>query len=199
MIRRVEPGGGPARGEGMAATLFRSRFALALVGAGIFAAACGGSSSGGNSAQVGSQTTPSSSAPAGGGAAVTIATHKGPLGTYLTTSSGMSLYMFAPDSGGKSNCNSSCAQYWPPLAGGSAKTSGAADSSLIGTTMRSDGTTQVTYAGHPLYTYVGDTSAGQTNGEAKNLNGGEWYLLDPQGKKIDKDSNSSGSTSSGWS
>lgn len=183
----------------MSTTLFRPRLALALVTAGLFAAACGGSSSGGN-AKVGTQTTPSStvSTPAAG-AAVTIATHKGPLGTYLTTSSGMSLYMFEPDTAGKSTCNSTCAQYWPPLVGGSAQTSGGANSGLTGTTTRSDGATQITYAGHPLYTYVGDTKAGETNGEAKNLNGGEWYLLDPTGKKIDKGSSSSGSTSSGWS
>ena len=200
MIRRVEPDGGPARGVDMAAFAFRSRFALALVATGLFAAACGGSSGGGKNAQVASQTTPSSTASsAAAGAAVTIATHKGPLGTYLTTSTGMSLYMFAADSGGKSNCNSSCVQYWPPLAGSSAQTTGAANSAMTGTIMRSDGTSQITYAGHPLYTYVGDTKAGDTNGQGKDLNGGKWYLLDPKGAQISGSASGNSGTSSGWS
>jgi predicted lipoprotein with Yx(FWY)xxD motif len=176
------------------------KLGVALSAAGLLAAACGGSSSGGNAAVGTSPTATTTQAAANGNSAgVTLTTHKGPLGTYLTTSSGMTLYMFEPDTDGKSHCSASCAQYWPPLAGSAAQTKSAATASLVGTTTRSDGTTQITYAGHPLYTYVGDTKAGQTNGEAKNLNGGEWYVLDPTGKKIDKGSSDSNSTSTGWS
>jgi predicted lipoprotein with Yx(FWY)xxD motif len=157
--------------------------ALALSAAGLLAAACGGSSSG-SSAQVASQTTPSSSAAAPAGAPVTVTAHHGPLGTYLTTSNGMSLYLFAADKTGKSACNGSCAVYWPPLTGSAAQTSGAANSAMTGTIKRTDGTTQITYGGHPLYTYVGDKSAGDTTGQGVNLSGGKWWLVDTQGKQI---------------
>jgi predicted lipoprotein with Yx(FWY)xxD motif len=182
-----------------------ARLALALSAAGLLAAACGGSSSGGSNAKVSSQTTPSGSTAAAGGATVTVATHKGPLGTYLTDSKGMSLYMFAADTTSKSACYGSCSTYWPPLLGSSAQTNGAANSAMTATTTRTDGTTQITYAGHPLYTYVGDKKPGDTKGEGLNLSGGKWWLLDPQGKLLSGSGSSNGSsggygsTGSGWS
>lgn len=176
------------------------KLALALSAAGLLAAACGGSSSGGNAAVGNSPTATSTQAAANsGGAAVTITTHKGPAGTYLTTAAGMSLYVFAKDTTNKSNCDASCVVYWPPLAGSSAQTSGAANSAMTATTTRSDGTTQITYGGHPLYTYVGDKKAGDTTGQGQNLNGGKWYLVGTNGKALTGSTSGSGSTTSGWS
>ena len=187
----------------MSATTFLRpgwKLGVALSAAGLLAAACGGSSSGGNAA-VGTSptaTTTQAAASGNGGSAVTIAVHKGPAGTYLTTSAGMSLYMFAKDTTNTSNCDASCIVYWPALSGSSAQTTGAADSTKTATIKRSDGTTQITYAGHPLYTYVGDKKAGDTAGQGKDLSGGKWYLVAPDGKVITASTSGSG-TSSGWS
>ena len=177
-----------------------SRLAVALSAAGLLAAACGGSSSGGNAAVGTSPTATSTQAAANGnGAAVTLTAHKGPAGTYLTTAAGMSIYVFAKDSANKSNCDASCTVYWPPVSGSSAQTSGGANSAMTGTTKRSDGTTQLTYGGHPLYTYVGDKKAGDTNGQGQDLNGGKWYLVGTDGKVLTGSTSGSGSTGSGWS
>lgn len=180
-----------------------ARLALALCAAGLLAAACGGSSSGGNAASV--TTTPTATATqaaANGnnaGAAVALTTHKGPVGTYLTTAAGMSVYVFAKDTGSTSTCTGSCPVYWPPLTGSSAQTSGAAKMAMTGTTKRDDGTTQITYGGHPLYTYVGDKKAGDTNGQGQDLNGGKWYLVGTDGKALTGSTSGSDSTGTGWS
>lgn len=178
-----------------------SRLTLALAAVGLFAAACGGSS-GGTNAQVASNNTPSSAA-TGAGAKISITTHKGPVGTYLTDAQGKSLYMFALDSGGQSMCSGACAAHWPPLSGASAQTSGSANGAQTGTIQRGDGTTQITYAGHPLYYYAGDGSPGDTNGQGLDLDGGKWWLVAPSGKPISAAapaaSSSSSSTGSGWS
>ena len=176
------------------------RLMVALAAAGLFAAACGGSSSG-NNAQVGSSGTPTS-AGTNAGAAVSITTHKGPAGTYLTDAQGNSLYMFALDTGGTSMCNGSCAVHWPPLSGSKAQASGAANEAQTATIQRGDGSTQITYAGHPLYRYSGDAAAGDTNGQGLDLDGGKWWLVDPSGKPITAAApaaSSSSSTQSGWS
>jgi len=93
--------------------------------------------------------------------------------TVLTDSKGFTLYSFAPDTATTSNCTGSCAAYWPPLTG--APTAGPGVTGELGTITRPDGTTQATYNGHPLYTYVGDTHPGQANGNNLNLNGGLWH------------------------
>ena len=177
-----------------------ARLTVALAAAGLFAAACGGSSSG-NNAKVASNNQPSSAATSAG-AKVSITTHKGPAGTYLTDSQGKSLYMFALDSGGQSMCSGSCATHWPPLSGASAQTNGAANAAQAATIQRGDGTTQITYAGHPLYYYAGDASPGDTNGQGLNQDGGQWWLVAPSGKPLSAAapaSSSSSSTQSGWS
>ena len=177
-----------------------SRLPLALAAVGLFAVACGGSSSGSN-ARVASNNPPSS-AGANAGAKVAITTHKGPAGTYLTDAQGKSLYMFALDAGGQSMCSGACATSWPPLTGASAQTSGAANAAQTATVHRGDGTTQITYAGHPLYYYAGDASPGDTNGQGLDMDGGKWWLLDPAGKPISAAApaaSSSSSTESGWS
>ena len=91
----------------------------------------------------------------------------------LTNAQGFTLYWFAPDSPNKSVCYGDCAAYWPPVAGNEA--AGPGVTGKIGTITRTDGTTQATYDGHPLYTYVGDNAPGSAAGNNLNLNGGLWH------------------------
>ena len=91
----------------------------------------------------------------------------------LTNAKGLTLYWFAPDSPNKSVCYGSCAAYWPPVAGNASACPGV--TGTIGTIKRTDGTTQATYDGHPLYTYIGDSAPGQDGGNNINLNGGLWH------------------------
>jgi predicted lipoprotein with Yx(FWY)xxD motif len=97
----------------------------------------------------------------------------------LTDARGLTLYWFAPDTSSKSNCNGTCAAYWPPLTGSPAATTGVLGT--LGTIRRSDGASQATYDGHPLYTYVGDGAPGQANGNNLNLNGGIWHEVTVSG------------------
>src|SRR5215472_5274712 len=93
--------------------------------------------------------------------------------TVLTNAEGFTLYWFAPDTPTRSTCYGTCAGYWPPVTGTPVAAPGIPGK--IATIPRSDGTTQVTYNGHPLYTYVGDTAPGQAFGNNLNLNGGQWH------------------------
>jgi predicted lipoprotein with Yx(FWY)xxD motif len=93
----------------------------------------------------------------------------------LTNSKGITLYTFAPDSLNKSVCYGDCAAYWPPVPGN--MSAGPGVTGKIGTITRTDGTTQATYDGHPLYTYIGDHGPGQDGGNNVNLNGGVWHVV----------------------
>jgi predicted lipoprotein with Yx(FWY)xxD motif len=93
----------------------------------------------------------------------------------LTNSKGLTVYTFAPDSVNKSVCYGDCATYWPPVPGN--MSAGPGVTGKIGTITRTDGTTQATYDGHPLYTYIGDHSPGQDGGNNVNLNGGVWHVV----------------------
>jgi len=99
--------------------------------------------------------------------------------TVLTSAKGFTLYWFAPDTPARSNCNGGCAAYWPPVTGTPA--AGPGVTGRLGTIKRSDGTTQATYNGHPLYTYLGDNAPGQANGNGINLNGGLWHEVTVSG------------------
>jgi predicted lipoprotein with Yx(FWY)xxD motif len=91
----------------------------------------------------------------------------------LTTARGMTVYWFVRDTKNHSNCtSSSCVHFWPPVKGPVTATG---VSGTFGTTTRSDGTKQATWNGHPLYTYLGDTSPGQNKGNNKNIDGGTWH------------------------
>jgi len=94
--------------------------------------------------------------------------------TVLTSEKGFTLYWFVPDSPAGSRCTASCAAYWPPVIGTPTAGPGVTTSKL-GTIERPGGTTQATYGGHPLYTYVGDDAPGQARGNKIDLNGGYWY------------------------
>jgi predicted lipoprotein with Yx(FWY)xxD motif len=93
----------------------------------------------------------------------------------LTNAQGFTLYWFAPDTPTRSTCYGTCAGYWPPVTGSPSGRPGV--TGKLGIIRRSDGTTQITYNGHPLYTYVGDTAPGQAFGNGLNLNGGLWHEM----------------------
>ena len=111
-------------------------------------------------------------AAASGGRAVLKTANIGSV-TVLTNSQGFTLYWFAPDTPTRSACYGVCAGYWPPVTGTPA--AGPGVTGKLGTIKRTDGTTQVTYDGHPLYAYAGDTGPGQAFGNNLNLNGGLWH------------------------
>jgi predicted lipoprotein with Yx(FWY)xxD motif len=105
--------------------------------------------------------------------------------SFLTDSSGRSLYLWVPDTSTKSTCSGACATAWPPLTTTGAPAAGAGvTASDLGTISRSDGTKQVTYDGHPLYRFSGDSGAGETKGEGSNGFGAPWYLVAPSGQQI---------------
>ena len=109
------------------------------------------------------------------------------LGTVLVDSKGRTLYMFVPDKRTKVTCVHTCAAIWPPVKlpkGAKPIAKGKAKASLLSSDPNPAGGRVVTYARWPLYTYVGDTSAGQAKGQALNLNGGLWYVLAPSGTVI---------------
>ena len=119
------------------------------------------------------------------GSAATIGVANDNLGDVLVNSQGRTLYLFQKDSGTKSACTGACAAAWPPLrANGKPTVGNGADASLVGTTPRSDGKPEVTYNGHPLYLFVKDQKAGDTNGEGVNAFGGSWYAVSPAGDQV---------------
>jgi predicted lipoprotein with Yx(FWY)xxD motif len=116
-----------------------------------------------------------------------VSTAKTSLGRIIVNSNGRTLYLFEKDRNGKSACSGQCAVFWPPLiTSGKPRVIGGARASLIGTTRRADGRLQVTYNHHPLYTFVKDTKAGQTNGEGVSAFGAVWDAVSPAGAKIVK-------------
>jgi predicted lipoprotein with Yx(FWY)xxD motif len=160
-------------------------FSAAAAVLGLAAAGCGGGyGSGGGS---------SSTSAAASSAKTTVSAQKTSLGTILVGANGRTLYLFEKDTGPKSTCFGACAQGWPPLTATGAATAGnGADASKLGTVSRGDGTKQVTYAGHPLYFFVNDKAAGDTNGQHVDAFGAEWYVVAPSGEKVEKKSGSGG-------
>jgi predicted lipoprotein with Yx(FWY)xxD motif len=133
--------------------------------------------------------TTSTSAAAGGEGDVAVAETE--LGAVLVDAEGNTLYMFDNDSGGTSSCEDACAEQWPPLETDGEPTAGdGADSALLGTIDRSDGTTQVTYDGLPLYTYAPDGGPGDTTGQGV---GGVWWVVAADGEPV-RDAEGGGDT-----
>ena len=110
--------------------------------------------------------------------------------TVLTNAAGLTLYWFVPDTSAKSNCNGSCATYWPPVKGPA--TAGSGVTGTLGTITRSDGSTQATYDGHPLYTYVADKSPGDAKGNGLNVSGGVWHEMTASGSSSSSSSSGGG-------
>jgi predicted lipoprotein with Yx(FWY)xxD motif len=128
-------------------------------------------------------------------ATVTVSLRKTRLGLILVNSSGHTLYLFAKDRNGTSACSASCAKFWPPLLAHGKPTAGAGvKASLLGTTRRSNGSLQVTYNKHPLYTFALDKQAGQTNGEGSLAFGAHWYGVSAKGTAVLKASTTTTTT-----
>jgi predicted lipoprotein with Yx(FWY)xxD motif len=162
-----------------------------LAAVALIAAACGSSASPASPA-----SSSSSAAPTTGASGAALKTAKIGGATVLTSAKGFTLYSFVPDTAAKSNCNGSCATYWPPVTGPA--TAGPGLTGKLGTITRSDGSTQATYNGHPLYTYVGDKSAGQAKGNGLNLSGGVWHEVSVSGAAAPAASPSAKSTGGGY-
>jgi predicted lipoprotein with Yx(FWY)xxD motif len=188
----------------------RSPFALVAVAstAALFAAGCGGSSyssgtsagsstkstSAANSSPYGeTQSTSTAASPTGStstaaGTGVVVVSKHSHDGTVLAAGpKRLTVYMFEGDKSSTSNCSGACAQVWPPVTTAAAATAaGGAIAADLGTITRSDGTTQVTYKGHPLYFFAKDKDNGDAYGQGVHGFGSDWYVLKPSGVKIDK-------------
>jgi len=151
------------------------KFAAPLAVALLAAAACSsGSSSSSGSTSNGTATSSTM---------ITTKTSSG--GSFLTNSAGRAVYLFMADSSGKSACDGACAAAWPPVIAASQPTAaGSAQATDLGTITRSDGTKQVTYNGHPLYYFEGDTGPGTDKGQGLDNFGAKWWLVAPTGSSI---------------
>ena len=127
-------------------------------------------------------------APAAGTAAAKLTVRSSEYGKTLFGPSGKVVYVFGADHGSTSRCYGVCSAAWPPLLTTAAPVAGpGVEAQLLGTTKRKDGKLQVTYKGHPLYTFLADKTAGQTSGEGSKNFGAAWYALAPSGATIDRD------------
>jgi predicted lipoprotein with Yx(FWY)xxD motif len=156
------------------------------LGAAVVVAACSSAASSGTAAAPASpagSSSSSSGSSASGATVIETATSSG--GTFLTNGSGRAVYLWAKDTGDMSNCTGACAGAWPPVTTtGTATASGAAKASDIGTITRSDGTKQVTYDGHPLYYFSGDSGPGTATGQGNDGFGAKWWLVAPTGSDV---------------
>jgi predicted lipoprotein with Yx(FWY)xxD motif len=186
----------PGRGSGGSAHRTsgpaRLRILLALPAAAAAAAALVACSSAGASSPSSSGSSTSSPAAAAAGT-VKTATIAGV--TVLTSSKGFTLYSFAPDTSTTSKCNGTCAQNWPPVQG---PVTAAGVTGTFSTITRSDGSTQATFDGHPLYTFAGDTAPGQAKGNGLNAAGGLWHEITTSGTAAPAPAGSSSSGSGGY-
>jgi predicted lipoprotein with Yx(FWY)xxD motif len=178
----------------------RSRLAIVapMALAAAIVAGCGSSSSSSTSstsaatststsAAATSSTTTAAPAPAPS-SAVAITAKQSKLGTILAAGpKKLTVYLFQGDKGASSSCSGACAMAWPPVTtSGAASATGQAVAADLGTIKRADGTTQVTYKGHPLYFFVKDGDSGDAYGQGAKAFGADWYVLAPSGNKIDK-------------
>ena len=157
------------------------------------ASSASSSPSAANTPAAGGNSSTAAPAAAAGGNTVTEKTIGGQ--QVLVDSKGMTLYWFAIDTSTKSNCTGSCLTYWPPVKG--PLTAGSGVTGTLGTITGADGTKQATYMGHPLYTYIGDKSAGQNTGNGKNLSGGLWWEMTVSGSTPAPNAGSTATATSG--
>ena len=159
-------------------------------------AACGGDDDSASANNTGATTTTaaatSTSASGAASGSFTVAVAKTALGDTLVDAQGRTLYAFKADKGGKSACNTGCVENWPPLTvTGAIKLAPGLDEGDFKTITRDDGTTQVTDYGQPLYTYAGDSKAGDTHGDGV---GGVWYAVGTEGKPANASASGAAST-----
>jgi predicted lipoprotein with Yx(FWY)xxD motif len=122
---------------------------------------------------------------AGATRAATLTAHSSRYGRILFDGRGRVLYLFARDRGGRSGCSGACAKAWPPfLTKGAPRGLSGVNAKLLGTTRRSNGTLQVTYAKHPLYYFKEDTKPGQIKCQNVSNFGGLWLVVAPSGKPV---------------
>jgi predicted lipoprotein with Yx(FWY)xxD motif len=169
----------------------------ALAAAAVAVAACGSTSNPADPADS-SPAAPAAVQTHAGANRVVIKKMRTSKGTVLVDAHGSTLYWFARDSATKSRCAGSCATYWPPVLGQPVAAPGTVLPHGFGTIKRADGRTQATYDGHPLYTYTGDTSAGQLKGNGLNASGGLWWAVSPSGAKLRPHPAPTSSRGGGW-
>jgi predicted lipoprotein with Yx(FWY)xxD motif len=168
---------------------------LAVLGA-LVIAGCGGSSSSSSSSPEtsGSENASATTSSEGGGSGTIAGAEVEGLGTVLADAEGMTVYLYTPDKGTTSTCYGGCESAWPPVvAEGKPSAGEGAMSTALGTTKRKDGTMQVTYNGHPLYTFTGDTAPGEAVGQE---NDGTWFVLDESGEAVKGGAPGGGTTQS---
>jgi predicted lipoprotein with Yx(FWY)xxD motif len=126
-----------------------------------------------------------------------VTLRKTSLGTILVDPRGRTLYLFAKDGKGASACTTACLRYWPAFTSHTVPRAGTGvKQSLLGLTKPQHGLRQVTYAGHPLYSFVGDKRAGQTTGEGLSNFGADWYALSASGRKVEQNQSTNNNPSS---
>jgi predicted lipoprotein with Yx(FWY)xxD motif len=178
--------------------IFSAVAALALLA--IVAAGCGSSNTKTTSSPAAAVVTQSTSAANATATTPAQLTTKdaSSLGTILAGAKSNTVYLFEADKNGKSACNGDCAAAWPPvLTKGTATVTPNAKSSMVGTIKRDDGTTQVTYGGHPIYYFSKDKDAEDVYGQGVSAFGADWYTLSASGNKIEKSASSTSSSNSG--
>jgi predicted lipoprotein with Yx(FWY)xxD motif len=148
-----------------------NRLVLFAFGAGALGAVAAGCGSSGMSSSSGTTSS-------GQASSSVVKTSSTPVGQVLTDGNGRTLYLLKTDTGTMSTCTGSCASTWPPDTVSGKATASGVNASMLGTTTRSDHTTQVTFDGHPLYYYSGDAAAGQVNGQGIQ---GTWFTVSPSG------------------
>jgi predicted lipoprotein with Yx(FWY)xxD motif len=167
--------------QGRLAGLQASRgWAAVVPAAAVVAMVAAGCSSGGGGAHASS-----SPGAASGAASVVVKAFRSKLGMILTDTKGRAVYLFEKDTGPRSSCYGACATAWPPLVGHPVAGSGV-QAALLGTVRRANGSSQVTYAGHPLYYFASDQQPGDISGEGSQAFGGGWDLVSPAGTKVEK-------------
>jgi predicted lipoprotein with Yx(FWY)xxD motif len=157
-------------------------FPLAISAVALVVAACSSSATGPTAGAYGAAAPGPSAAPAAAGITVGHTS----LGSVLTDPQGRTLYLFEKDMGTASACTGACAAVWPPLLTTAAHATvvGGAVQALLGQSQRADGTTQLTYGGHPLYRFSGDHNPGDTAGEGLHAFGGTWEVLSTAGHEV---------------
>jgi predicted lipoprotein with Yx(FWY)xxD motif len=158
--------------------------ALLAVIAALVIAGCGGSSSSSSSGSEsgGAENASATSSEGGSGEGTIAAAEIEGLGPVLVDAEGMTVYLYTPDKGTESTCYGECEAAWPPVVAAGKPTAGeGAMSTALGTTKRKDGTMQVTYEGHPVYTFSGDSASGEANGQELD---GTWFALDEAGEAV---------------
>ena len=172
-------------------TSLKTLAALTLAVALVTVAGCGGGSdysattdAGGYGGKGSAAEKPASTGSEGAQGVATVATASVPkLGTVIVDADGFTLYDFHKDKGAASSCYGACAGTWPPLLTSASPKADGVPAGKLGTSKRHDGTIQVTFAGHPLYTYIADRKPGEANGNDIDQFGGEWYALEPSGSE----------------